>query len=82
MRSRHLTRGVQELSEARDRASGHVRLEPDESRKRFPPDRIRSGGSIVIVAVTDEVVAAIYFGAGTGPEDMRPRLIIGGESAK
>jgi hypothetical protein len=66
--------------------SGHAEafeLRPDKARKRYPRDRLKVGGPILIVAVPeDEEVAATYFGAASVPEGNRPRLIIDGEPAK
>ncbi len=58
-------------------------LKPDEAGQRYLRDRIKSGGTILIVAVPeDEEVAATYFGAGAEMEANRPRLSIEGEPAK
>jgi hypothetical protein len=58
-------------------------LKPDEAGQRFLPDRVKSDGTILIVAVPeDEEVAATYFGAGAETEGNRPRLTIEGEPAK
>jgi hypothetical protein len=66
--------------------TGHAdtfELKPDEAGQRYLRDRIKSGGTILIVAVPeDEEVAATHFGAGTETEGNRPRLSIEGESAK
>ncbi len=66
--------------------TGHVdevELKPDEAGKRYLRDRIKAGGTILIVAVPeDEEVAATYFGAGAEMEGNRPRLSIEGDPAK
>ena len=60
--------------------TGHAdtfELKPDEAGQHYLRDRIKSGGTILIVAVPeDEVVAATYFGAGAEMEANRPRLVI------
>ncbi len=66
--------------------TGHAdtfELKPDEAGKRYLRDRIKAGGTILIVAVPDdEEVAATYFGAGAETEANRPCLSIDGEPAK
>jgi hypothetical protein len=66
--------------------TGHAdtfELKPDEAGQRYLRDRIKSGGTIVIVAVPeDEEVAATYFGAGSETEANRPRLSISGDPVK
>jgi hypothetical protein len=58
-------------------------LKPDEAAKRYLRDRMKSGGTILLVAVPeDEEVAATNFGAGDETEGNRPRLSIEGEPAK
>ena len=58
--------------------TGHAdtfELKPDEAGKRLLRDRLKAGGTILIVAVPeDEEVAATYFGAGAETEANRPRL--------
>jgi hypothetical protein len=66
--------------------TGHAdtfELKPDETGQRYLRDRIKSGGTIVIVAIPDDdEVAATHFGAGAETDENRPRLSIDGESAK
>jgi hypothetical protein len=66
--------------------TGHAdtfELKPDEAGKRDLRDRLKAGGTILIVAIPEEEeVAATYFGAGSEPEGNRPRLIIDEEPAK
>ena len=58
-------------------------LTPDDAGQRYLRDRMKAGGTILIVAVPDdEEIPATYFGAGAEPERNRPRLKIDGESAK
>jgi hypothetical protein len=58
-------------------------LKPDEAAKRYLRDRIKSGATILIVAVPeDEEVGATYFCVGTETEENRPRLSVDSESAK
>lgn len=60
--------------------TGHAdtfELVPDEAGRRQLRDRLKAGGTILIVAVPeDENVAATYFGAGGEPEANRPALTI------
>jgi hypothetical protein len=66
--------------------TGHAdtfELKPDEAGKRYLRDRIKSGGTILIVPVPDEdEVAATYFGAGGETEANRPRLSINGDPVR
>lgn len=65
------------------RYAGAFELRPDEAGRHPLLDRLKAGGTILVVVVPeDEEVAATYFGVGVGPEDNRPRLSIGGEQAK
>jgi hypothetical protein len=58
--------------------TGHAdtfQLKPDEAWQRYLRDRIKSNGTILIVAVPDDKeVAATFFGANAQPEENRPRL--------
>jgi hypothetical protein len=66
--------------------TGHAdtfELKPDEGGKRLLQDRIKTGGTILIIAVPDdEEVAATYFGAGTEAEANQPRLVIDDNQVK
>jgi hypothetical protein len=66
--------------------TGHAdtfELEPDEAGKRYLRERVKAGGTILIVAVPeDEEVAAMYLGAGAEPEESRPRLGFDREPAR
>jgi hypothetical protein len=66
--------------------TGHAdtfELKPDEGGRRYLRDRIKAGGTILVVAVPeDEEVAATYFGSGAEPEENRPRVVIEFESGK
>lgn len=66
--------------------TGHAdtfELRPDEAGRRLLRDRLKSGGTILIVAVPDaEDVAASYFGTGAEPAENRPRLSLDGPPAK
>jgi hypothetical protein len=57
-------------------------LRPDEAGTSYLRERVRAGGTLMIVAVPDDEVAATYFGVRAEPEDRRPRLAIGGGPAK
>jgi hypothetical protein len=58
-------------------------LKPDEGGRRYLRDQVKAGGTLLIVAIPeDEEVAATYFGAGTEPEERRPRLVLDGKAAK
>lgn len=66
--------------------TGHAdtfELKPDEDGRRLLAERLKAGGTILIVAVPDdEEVAATYFGAGAEEEGSRPSLSLGGDPAK
>jgi hypothetical protein len=66
--------------------TGHAdtfELKPDDGGKRLLRDRLKAGGTILIVAVPeDEDVAATFFGAAAEVVENRPRLSIESESAK
>jgi hypothetical protein len=58
-------------------------LRADEAGTRHLRDRLKAGGTLMIVAVPeDEEVAATYFGMGAEPEERRPRLVLDGMPAK
>src|SRR5262249_4239963 len=60
--------------------SGHAdtfEFKPDEAGQAYLRDRLKAGGTILIVALPDdEEVAATYFGAGAEAEGNRPQLVI------
>ena len=83
MRSRPCTLGSVTFRKVETGHADTFDLKPDEAGQRYLRDRIKSGGTILIVAVPeDEDVAATYFGAGAEMEANRPRLSIEGEPAK
>jgi hypothetical protein len=54
-----------------------IKLTLDEAGRGYLKDRLKAGGTILIVVVPDdEDVAATFFGAGSEPEGNRPRLVI------
>lgn len=58
-------------------------LTPDEEGRSYVGQLSKAGGVIHIVVVPDDDnVAATYYGAGTPIEANRPRIKLGGESAK